>query len=375
MKTKNFKRSMCVALASTFTLAAVAPSVSFAQERQTLAAEPMNLKGMGDDARSLLDTQQFVIKALSGVDIGDLPVLEHLFPKKESIDYERIAREVSRAIKEAFVENNIFDQQSKLEATVTGLSRHVKTGDITDANLVDRLNRLDDILARTEKTDIRLRAIGYYASAAQVSLGAMALRRTLRPESAGLKLDIWDSLREYRKKVIIAAQELRGVEVQRISNEDYSPCFPYMGAGFALNDIKEGKLTLYKSLALCQAERTDRIDKKAQLPEFLVSLYNSWKDAEMALLGGDEGLKAYKAVTNPETAKKLNLPAYVTAYMASSVIQLTEPVYYKEHVGSVCNAIGAAIINGQFETRFPAGNVPRESLLRAANCPANSGSH
>jgi hypothetical protein len=377
MKKLILKNGMKMALAGTFVMSAIAPSSSKADDRKSMKIEgqqqPLK-EGMADDIKSILQTEAAIIKAIGGVDIMDAPILKDLFPKAEKIDYERIAREVSKVVKEAFVENNLFNEDAKLEATVHGLKRYMTEGRKDDAYLVGRLDHLDEVMARVSESDLRLRSAGYYTSAAQTSLGIMALRIARDPKNDGLREEAWLSIREYRANASLLGQQLRNVANEKVREYVVGCAYiPFQPKPFAFIDNSDKTFHFYETMQKCESELTDYVWARTEVPEFLTKLINGWEKTEIANLGGEEGLASYEKAIDPKTAEGLGLSKWVASTMKYDLMGFTDPNQYTDHLGSVCNAIGAGIQKQQAESKMPAGDEIRHSFLKAVKCPVDSG--
>lgn len=377
MKKLVIKKNVCVAVASLISVSTVAPSMAKAQERQTV--ESKNLKiydGVGDDVRNILDTEKAIILAVSGVDISkDIPLLSKLFPEKNEIDYERIARDVARIVKQAFVENNIFDQQAKLAATNVGLKRYITVGKSDDNYLRGRLDHLDEIMARVSTDDLRIPAAGYYASAAQASLGVMALRIASEPGTPGLKLAAWDSLREYREHTNKLSNEIRDMEKKKLYDEKVVSVCAHFPPNIpnAFLDNTTGQLHAFNSMNECERARDANVEARVTSTDYLKSLIQSWMKTEIANLGGQQAVIAFEKLGSVEMAKKHNVADYNMKTIQQHVVAFTAPEFYKAHVLNTCNAFGMAIAESQYYKGFPQGDGPRGALLVDLGCPASAG--
>lgn len=376
MKKLMIKKNVCVAVASLLSVSTIAPSAAKAQERPSIEAKNLKIyDGVGDDVRNILDTEKAIILAVSGVDISkDIPLLSKLFPEKNEIDYERISRDVARIVKQAFVENNIFDQKAKLAATTVGLKRYITVGKPDDNYLRDRLDHLDQVMARVSEDDIRLAGAGYYASAAQVALGVMALRISTEPGTPGLKLAAWESLRDFRTHTEKLASEIWAMERNKlVADKVVSTCDFYAINVYDFLDNTAGKRYKFPTMRECELARDANLDARITSTNYLKALAESWKKTEVANLGGQGAVTAYEKLGNEAIATKFNVSPMSMTLIQQKVTSFTAPDFYKAHVLNTCNAFGMAISERQYYGGFPQGDGPRGALLVELGCPASAG--
>lgn len=383
MFTKTVKKTICTALLGSFALGAIVPALARAEtdhsrlsglERQELAVSSVpGIEMTTDQAKDLIiETNIGLIKYATGVDVKTLPFVSKLFPKEDSINYDRIAADTSRIVKEAFRENSIFEQQSYLAGAIKTLSRIATATKYSDKMVVTHMKDFDVIMDRTARPDLRESAAGYWASAAQMSLNAMGMRVAHDQQNKLLKEELADSARAYRHTVGKLAQDLREL-AEKAREKQLGRCnWVYTDGGrgswVEYQDHLEKKLKKFPTDAACEADRNANIKQGAHGVVYLEKLADKWMDLEVATRGGEHGLKSYEALKAPKTQEAMG---------GKQAFNLTEvrhnfEVYVAsggvERHGSVCKTIEESTIKGQMERRLPKDHTQLTKLLGLVGC-------
>jgi hypothetical protein len=368
MKTLKTKLT-ALTMTATLSLGAIAPAVASASDVPDNLLSTQNLKLSDDEKQMIIDANAALIKLATGVDIKSLPILSALFPKKDVVDYERIARDVSRIVHEAFVENNVFDQNAKLGTVVTGLKRLVTTDTVKDEYLLAYMAGLDNILHRTSQNDLKERAVGYYASAAQMSLNAMGMRANLNPQNRKLKLDIWHSSQDYRAHVLNMDNLFRQ-RAQLKAEEHVTQCkytfYSELTNYHSFSDHGEPQWFYGPNQkADCERARASLIESrfKPLVSPFLRDMADQWQIVQLGSQYGEKGVDVFNKLKDPYVEMAMHLPdPTAMSKMKNLFLDFSRRGWYHEG-DSACDALERAIEKNVAEGRFPRGY---ENRLRSA---------
>jgi hypothetical protein len=330
--------------------------------------EDPSIGEMVEFGKNIMNVNRFLIDKVAGVDIGEWPVFNMIFPKPaEGINYERIARDVSRIVDQAFTENDMLHSNAHIDAVMREMERYVEEEDKDDSYLKSQIDKLEETMAVLTQQKYRLVGAGYYGPAVQTVVGIYSLRMMQNPEKTQIRSSFHQALDRHIKFLRGAAGELRSIEESKISRNMRMCTRVNANWEFYVDGKTAG---VFSNEDQCQNGFFAYIKSRAQGSLFLDNMVEDWKRLRVVTVGQVAGQKIVNVLEDKETPRDLGTRAQYVGLVKDVFYDVVDKSTIKEWGGDVCKVLGSSVEFAKTRRAFPNDPTIKERFLRLAECPA-----